>query len=158
MPAALLTCTSSSTRRCSRSGSRMLYDRRMLSARSMPLASPPCSDLTSNDISVSRDSPLSWIVSGCSGASTSAVSNSCAIAMLIETVSLLLHVVADGSQHLHELDRRRADRHDPDGGEDAQHEREHHLHARFCRGLFRALPPLGPQRIGEHAKRVGDAG
>src|SRR5687768_2034392 len=129
MPAALFTCTSSSTRRCSRSGSRMLYDRRMRSANSMPLASPPWSDFTSSDVNVSRDSPLSFMVSGCSGASTSAVSNSCAIAMLIEHGLLLPHVVLYRAQHLHEAYRRRPDRHDPDGGEDAQHEREHHLHA-----------------------------
>src|SRR5688500_3825177 len=152
MPAALFTCTSSSTRRCSRSGSRMVYDRRIRSARSMPLASPPCSDLTISDVSVSRDSPLSCMVSGCSGASTSAVSNSCAIAMLIDEGLLLLDVLGDGHQHLHELDRRRPDCHDPDRGEDAQHEREHHLHTRFCGCLLCALPPFGPQRLREHAK------
>src|SRR5688572_4021408 len=125
MPAALFTCTSSSTRRCSRSGSRMVYDRRIRSARSMPLASPPCSDLTISDVSVSRDSPLSCMVSGCSGASTSAVSNSCAIAMLIDDGLRLPHVVLYGAQHLHELYRRRPDRYDPDGGKDTHHEREH---------------------------------
>src|SRR5688572_14248445 len=154
MPAALFTCTSSSTRRCSRSGSRMVYDRRMRSARSMPLASPPCSVLTISDVSESRDSPLSSMVSGCSGASTSAVSNSCAIAMLIDEGLLLPHVLLDRAEHLHEFDCRRPDRHDPDGGKDAEHEREHHLHARFRGGFFGPLPPLGPERVREHAKRV----
>src|ERR671912_377494 len=129
MPAALFTCTSISMRRCSSIGSRMPYESRMRSERSMPLASPPCSVLTSSDVSVSRESPLSSIVSGCSGASTSAVSSACAVAMAIRESLLLAYVVAYGPQHLHELDCRRSNRDDPNRWEDAHHKREYHLHA-----------------------------
>src|SRR5688500_7228600 len=130
----------------------------MRSERSIPLASPPCSVLTSSDVSVSRESPLSSIVSGCSGASTSAVSGACAVAMVIRESLLLAYVVAYGSEHLHELDSRRSNRDDPNRREDAHHKREHHLHACLSRGFFGALPALGPKRVREHAQGVGDAG
>ena len=49
-------------------------------------------------------------------------------------------------------------RHDPDRREDAEHQREHHLHAGLGGRFFRALAPLGAQRLRVHAQRLRDAG
>src|SRR3989442_104921 len=74
----------------------------------------------------------------------------------VRTTSML-HVLLERHEDLDELDRGRSDRDDPDRGEDAEHQREHHLDAGFGGGLFGTLPPLRAQRLRMDAQRLGDA-
>ena len=63
----------------------------------------------------------------------------------------------DTDDLLDELDRRRADRDDPNRREDAEDEREDHLHAGLRGRLLGPLLALGPQRVRLDAQGSGDA-
>src|SRR5262245_15336457 len=117
----------------------------------MPLCSPLCSVLTMICDRVSGARPVDSTLAGLLGASTSAVCTRSSIAVVIR---LLTH----RAEHLHEPDRGGPDGHDPDGRENTDDEREHHLDAGLGGGFFGALTALGPQRLREDAQRVGDAG
>ena len=82
------------------------------------------------------------------------------VTSLVQVVvsSVLLDVLGEREEHLHELDRGRPDGHDPDRREDAEHQREHHLHAGLRGRFLRPLPALRPQRLRVHAQRLRHAG
>src|SRR6266550_6304398 len=138
------------------------YPTRSFSERPVPLASPATSVFSSNWESVSGCSPVSSIVPGGEGTAGGAVwfaTGNSAMAfgviymLLAYGPDLLLHVVDHREEHGDEPDGCRPNRDDPDRGEDAEHQREDHLHAGFRCRFFCALAPLGAKRLGVDTQR-----